>query len=305
MKKSKVIVPALALIAFSTAASITGSVAWFTASRKSTVTAGNFQVVNMTNNLTTEVGAGVGTSVGSGTNQITVQSATALTDSSFDHVNKNVFYHLPEYSGGALENPITVTGNATTDAPNLKRSASGAATTVYSAYTFTMEFRIPFGDAGKDAGLFFNPATSTFSGNTTTALGFRMAFFPIATSLVGGVDGEGTTRVWANRTTADNTAGKVKYVNDKAVPAGIAYESSALITRDSSSAVPGEGTKTSSQAADMPNYLGKFTFAANTTSCLKFVVVCWFEGTDPEIVSGATIADPISATMQFEAVSFS
>ena len=51
MKKSKVIIPALALMAFSVAASITGTVAWFTANRVATVTAGSFAVVNTTTDL--------------------------------------------------------------------------------------------------------------------------------------------------------------------------------------------------------------------------------------------------------------
>ena len=45
MKKSKIIVPALAIITLSTAASITGTVAWFTANRTASVTVGDMAVV--------------------------------------------------------------------------------------------------------------------------------------------------------------------------------------------------------------------------------------------------------------------
>ena len=41
MKKSKIIIPAAAILALSVGASITGTVAWFTAARTQTVSATN------------------------------------------------------------------------------------------------------------------------------------------------------------------------------------------------------------------------------------------------------------------------
>ena len=61
MKKSKIIVPALAIIAFSTAASIAGSVAWFTASRTVSISGGEYSVVKLTSDLKCTLTAGVGT----------------------------------------------------------------------------------------------------------------------------------------------------------------------------------------------------------------------------------------------------
>ena len=63
MKKSRIVIPALAMIAFSMAASITGAVAWFTATRTATVTSGAYAVVKTSSNLhhkcrLSEVGAG-------------------------------------------------------------------------------------------------------------------------------------------------------------------------------------------------------------------------------------------------------
>ena len=65
MKKSKIIVPALALIAFSTAASITGTVAWFTASRSATMSLGTYTVASVAKGLSYSLGASgdVGTTV--------------------------------------------------------------------------------------------------------------------------------------------------------------------------------------------------------------------------------------------------
>ena len=55
MKKTRIIAPALAIIAFSTAASIAGSVAWFTASRQVTINAGSYAVVKTNSDLTVEL----------------------------------------------------------------------------------------------------------------------------------------------------------------------------------------------------------------------------------------------------------
>ena len=46
MKKSRIIVPALAMLTLSVAASVTGTVAWFSASRTKTLTANNLAVLN-------------------------------------------------------------------------------------------------------------------------------------------------------------------------------------------------------------------------------------------------------------------
>ena len=61
MKKTRILIPAMAMIAFSTAASIAGSVAWFTANRQTSVNAGTYAVVKTTANLECEVTGVLGT----------------------------------------------------------------------------------------------------------------------------------------------------------------------------------------------------------------------------------------------------
>lgn len=77
MKKSKVIVPAMALLLFSTAASITGTVAWFTSTRTFTTSVGNFSVVEAEGNLACEMAAGIGTTYDSETKTVSVQQESA------------------------------------------------------------------------------------------------------------------------------------------------------------------------------------------------------------------------------------
>ena len=52
MKKSKIIIPAAAILALSVGASVTGTVAWFTASNRATVTANDLAVINAQGALT-------------------------------------------------------------------------------------------------------------------------------------------------------------------------------------------------------------------------------------------------------------
>ena len=89
MKKTKIIAPALAIIAFSTAASIAGSVAWFTASRQVTINAGSYAVVKTNSDLTYTMAAGVGTSVNTASNTVTFSGL--LTHGSFNHLTGEVF----------------------------------------------------------------------------------------------------------------------------------------------------------------------------------------------------------------------
>ena len=56
----------------------------------------------------------------------------------------------------------------------------------------------------------------------------------------------------------------------------------------------------------MNNYFGKFVFSANSSVNLSFKVVCWFEGTDENIVNGddtnVTIFRDVTSHLEFSAI---
>ena len=56
LKKSAVVIPALARIAVTAAASVSGTVAWFTANRSVTVNGSNFNAVAQDGDLSIELG---------------------------------------------------------------------------------------------------------------------------------------------------------------------------------------------------------------------------------------------------------
>ena len=173
MKKSKIIVPAIAMIAFSTAASIAGSVAWFTASRQVDINAGTYTVVKTTTNLTTKLTGGIGTSASG--NVVSVPTTTLLTDASFDYDNQKIY--APKADGSAIDSTKTVE-LASATAENLKRETLTSGAVVYSAVTWDIEFVLGFGATAGDYGLYLDEAHSSFVGTGSenyTAKGFRIA----------------------------------------------------------------------------------------------------------------------------------
>ena len=154
MKKSKIIIPALAMIAFSTVASIAGTVAWFTASRQVTVSAGSYAVVKTTSNLDCTLTQGVGTTVSGKT----VTVAAKLTDASFNHKTGKVYQ--PNDAGDALAttNPeVALTdSNFESKITRATITENAESITVYSVVTWDIEFAVSFGAKAGDYGLFLD-----------------------------------------------------------------------------------------------------------------------------------------------------
>lgn len=324
MKKSRIIIPALAMIAFSVAASITGAVAWFTASRTAQINAGTYAVVKTSANLDVELAPGAHTTVSGST----VSVGGVLTDGSFDHVNKKVY--TPAADGKSLLSDtngpiaISVTGDTYTDSSDaLLRGTTSTSDNIYTAVTFDLTFTVSFGSVSGDIGLYLDNTVgkSNFAVSPTaaakTAQGFRMAFVPIGTNATAGY-----TRVFAdlqeeNETypapTTENpsaTANRraISYIGGEA-PAtafsqgGLEYASNVLIDANYDDELPTSSTARATAIA-RPDCLGVFTFNSGSQVTLSYRVVCWFEGTDPEIVNRdlASEYQSVVATLDFEAI---
>ena len=305
MKKSRIIIPALAMIAFSVAASITGTVAWFTANRTASIDAGSYAVVKTTANLDCKVIADIGTSVTDNAagvaDVITVNGK--LSDGSFDHVGTNNYIYAPDVTGTKVGKETAL---ASATAADLTRGTTSDSKTIYTAVTWKIEFSLTFGQAGGDIGLYLDLANSVFTpsagdtGAHDTSKGFRMAF--VATN-------GGNTRVFADL----ETAAKCTYIGtEPAVGTAFAgketaYVDPALIDSAATGAIDQTGY-TEAASANMANYFGKFTFSAGATVKLNYTVVCWFEGTDENIVNGSasdvTVFKDVTASLAFSALNF-
>ena len=329
MKKSKIIIPALALIAFSTAASIAGSVAWFTASRQATITAGTFAVVKTNANLEYSMEAGVATSIDntSGT-QTVVLGNNKLTDGSVNHKTGKAY--TPNAAGDGLitgdKQEITLTQSVATLEPLLERNtlASGK---VYTAATFDVTFTVSFGALVKDMGLYLDAAQSSFTvageGTPTplTAKGFRVAFIQLQTPTTGseiiptvfaGLQNKETEIPDDPETPEDEhaTITNCKYVANTTNFAGTGYTTTDydLVDKtfkddESARVLPTELTPRD-EALNRPDRIGLFKFSAGNTVTLKYRVVCWYEGTDPEIHNRASNDEyqGVNAVLAFSAI---
>lgn len=314
MKKSKIIIPALALLAFSTAASVTGAVAWFTANRTATIDAGSYTVVKTNANLEFELGDGIGTEVDS-TDDHVINFNGLLTDGSVNHKTQKVYTpdsfgtgHAADPKGEIDLNgtyPLDPGGETLEDLLTRGETDDTTPVTIYTAATFDITFTITFGQVPGDIGLYLDNTAGksqfVVDGNpaptAVTATGFRMAFLPKAAST------NGRATVFADLQTASNC----HYISNKtqAMLPGTDYVSTDydLIHSGYSTALPTAST-IRADAIARPDYLGYFAFQADTPVTLSYTVVAWFEGTDPNVVNQDIIANyqTVISTLCFEAV---
>ena len=283
MKKTKIIAPALAIIAFSTAASIAGSVAWFTASRQVTIDAGSYAVVKTNSDLSYSMTAGCGTNVNTSTNTVTFNGL--LTHGSLNHNEKKVY--TPASDGKTIAKGTALGADNFVSEMTVKTITTGTGEqavtkTVYTAATFKITFSMNFGSGDRDKGLYINNTANqsefTVTGTPITATGFRMALVPDVIPS----GSNGYARVLADL--QDDAA--CKYVAGLDNINGTAYTTD-LIDKDFDDALPTDETARSA-AINRPDCIGVFKAPAASESpivSLTYYVVAWFEGTDPNIVN--------------------
>ena len=185
MKKTKVVIPALGIIAFATAASITGTVAWFTSSRTATISTTDFAVVKTDGALDVSCEYGVGTAI---TNDLESKPTVVnpvtnakIGDISFDPANKQLWN---DTGAGTAFRKIGDTDDYA-DQPDTNGAGSHPwkiNETTYHAFTWKVKLQVEWGADKTAYNLFFDYKSSTMtassqaSGNYVTAKGFRIAF---------------------------------------------------------------------------------------------------------------------------------
>ena len=308
MKKSRIIVPAMAVIAFSTAASIAGSVAWFTATRQATISAGSYAVVKTTSDMKIALADGCGTT----TSGSTVDFTGLLTDGSFNHDTTVLKVFTPASDGKSIERETEISGKtkAQLEAEGALLRGTVGTKNVYTAATFDISFTMNFGSGAKDIGLFLNNTAgqTAFTSTTTplaTAKGFRMAFVP--KTIPSG--SAGVSKVLADLRedvptgTTEHTIRYVQSTSGDNYMDGVAYNGD-LMDSTYNDDLPTSSTARATAIA-RPDYIGMFkapTQPGNVT--LVFTVVAWFEGTDAEIKNRDLAAEyqTVEAKLVFDAV---
>lgn len=316
MKKSKLIVPAaLAVMLLSTAASVTGTVAWFTANRAVSIDANNFEVVSTDGTLDYAITEGNCTTVTKNANNkdvVSISTGKKLTDASVDlisSVGSMTVYTDEANDEGTEPNAFSPV------AANTDYVVPGTNDAVYYCATWTIRFIYTFGGGATDTvDLLFNCGSSVFTSGTTTknaansstldtSLGFRIGMFTSGQSLVFadlqtlancnyikntaasgdpvyGPAASGAAGSWAAYTAVSTSAGNLV---DSANSLGLANDDESHTSRG--------------------DYLGTITKGSGTgatsdTGTIDVNFVAWFEGTDPNVKNDA-VFKLMSATLKF------
>lgn len=304
MKKSKIIIPALGMLILSTAASVTGTVAWFTTVSSATANITSFAVRKLGGDLDYVVAAGTGTekvtpSDPKSSIQLTGDNP-ALCDASYDHVN-NVLYkansNATSFSSAGAES-VSNWGVEGKDASNND-------IITYYAVTWTYTFTYTFGGAGEAVNLYFDSQASEITPTTITAAagsqteqtykGFRIAFICGSRKVVwAGEQASGNCKYITSGTTISYPGGVPTY-SGAGTYSNVNSDSATGDLLDSTGvAIVAENSNGSAARAD---YLGQFTTGTGN-NVLTVKCVAWYEGTDPNVVNGSEM-DRVAASLGF------
>ena len=287
-KKSKfVILPALATLVLTGVASVTGTVAWFTANRAVTASAGNFEARGLNGDFKIQATLGVGTTTtdtaGNTSSTVAVAENTLMADASYD-INKDILY--TKVLGEDEKGTASVTGfkvigtTGKYDSLNANNLKAGSVTddstgkTVYYALTWKYTFTYTFTDTTKKIDLFLDNEGSSFKSSTDTSLvdksvskGFRVGFIGDKKTIL----------------SADTQTKHVAATDLSAVAENYTTETDVhYLTAGSTNAKATDGV---SDNTSRPDYLG--TFEPTSKTSIEIKVIAWFEGCDSNVVNDA------------------
>ena len=266
MKKSKVIIPAMALLLFSTAASVTGTVAWFSSTRAFSTSANTFTVKEVEGGLNAVVAGGVATTAYAEDDSTAVDYASTakkiksntncyLTHGSFNPdistgnaskrqawiIDREPASDAAYYTSKGTLAEAEDTSDATHNWIDYTDTTTGSNAFYYVAFSWTIKFSYEFNAEAEDVGLYFDYGASKLtvtpgseSSAYSTALGFRIAFMPLVDA-AGGANAakDGKTCIWAVGTPAENNR---KHVVGSSREDGVdSYDANSYIAGNNSS----------------------------------------------------------------------
>ena len=286
MKKTKVIIPAMGILVLSTAAAVTGTVAWFTASRVKSLTMSNITVYNPESGLEMTVANVANTTVTPATDSTPANvEHSALRDASVD-----MSQATPAVWASILDDSGEVSGFRSVASPYAAGTVSG--TNIFYATAFEVKFNLT-ATTGYNFELFFDAEESL---NTVTAL--TAGTNDVLSALRIGIKTSSNYVVWAPRTV---DAGVKKITAANTAAAGVT-ESKAII---------GDANTLPATTNDVLNsgynsnaaYLGQVPFKVQSgeQTYLSATVYTWFEGTDSKCIpSSKGIETAFAAGLTFK-----
>ena len=305
MKKSRIILPALGVLILSSAAAVTGTVAWFTASRIANVAMSGISAVNPEQGLILDYAKDGGNttinvtpagdynaSTGVVSNNATVAVVhNQLRDASVDVSADKVFGTVLADDGAIA----SIEEKTITTADSKKYNNNN----VYYATKFTLGFKINRVESGYSQSLLFDQGVSSVTAPATVdadhdikgalRIGFKTAsdwfvWAPFTSDTVGTTEGESLRYV----SVAGTGEGTQSFYGTDEIILGSATASTTAYTTDSS-------VTTAAAVQAYAGYLGKLT-----GTDLMVTIYTWFEGTDSVCDNQATaLASAFTANLQF------
>ena len=307
MKKSKLLIPAIAFLVVSMAAAATSTVAWFTANTATTVTLNNVIAASAEGSLYVDWATAANTygittanTYNADPQAVTTQSASlslnTLRDASIALGATSTAYYADKTSAGAID-----PGKYTAVSADTSKDPGSA---YYYYAKFELKFIIHATDQTQKFHIFMDKGSSL-----TLPTGDEGSKHIYSAVRVGMVKSDNSTAVWAPKYDATSDYDSVTTGTQTNETAALTYVSSATATSTYAYAAACDATNagfTSFPATDAfanttyKNYIGEATSATPIT-CTFFV---WFEGEDKfcnvsEIQSAAyTLALHFSAVRQ-------
>lgn len=323
MKKSKVILPAMALLLFSTAASVTGTVAWFSATRVFNTSAAEFGINSVDGNLDATLEARVGTQVNG--KKIEAQDNCRLYHGSFDTATKKAWILNQEPSADGhdyFKDKGTEADAKDTPSNWHAHEAAVSGITYFVGFSWKITFNYTFASGETSVGVFLDLAASSFEADETpiasasvvsvdevssvnyyaqekTQKGFRIALLP---------DDE-TSRVFANNTVADAyTSGDDSWyhyiTNGSEEAAQGNYVTASGSTCNFLQHAVGYTRRTEditvADATAASERICTLTKSSASSASKEVICVAWYEGQDRNVISAAQM-DKVTANLTFYA----
>ena len=340
-KKSKfVILPALATLVLTGVASVTGTVAWFTANRTATISGSNFQAKAEGGSLMITYTPGVG--ILPDANASTAKDSQSF---SIDGYLTHGSYDAEANAGGNLYTATTdeeiVTGYRSlgTEGDAREQTEQTGQTSKWKAGTtsdnqklwygvsWKMTFTTTLPDTNSKVAVLFDPSTSSLSNATQVNAGFRIAMIAGNQVIVFGNDDHYThvsqERSLANYTQASGTIDASTKYYTKA-PEGETYT---LVTNPTQENISSYFTVSYNMTGLTNDYSTKDTYIQNgvsysrledgdsklanskeylgtinsTKDSVEVTCVAWYEGTDKNVTIGNINETEITAKLGFYA----
>lgn len=294
MKKSKIILPAVALLTISTVAAASSTVAWFTANRTVNVEVSEVAVYNPESNLNVELGAVANSGATVADKKVTMPKY--MRDGSVDAANGKVY--KKDVVAGTYE---ALADNTYFTDTALITGETGVQN-IYRATSWKMTFSM-VGAAADDYAVLID-MTNTVTKFTRNANEVNSVTIPtekkISESFRIAFVADGQVTVLAPWATEDdlkyvtNNAADGNYKDNKVKVSGKAIASAEIASTD-------KDTKLT--AAN--GYVGTIAKSADAATASELEVTCyaWFEGEDPAcVVPAEAINTKVSSILGFYAV---